>query len=141
MTLLDANDGALHLSRPGTPDGRYYGVYPATVADNQDPQNQGRVLVHFPWSPDPAGDRYEAWARLSTLMAGNNRGSWFIPDKEDEVLVSFLAGDPRCPYVIGALWNGQDTPPRPSTRTTTSRPSCRAPGSPSRWTTPRPRSP
>jgi uncharacterized protein involved in type VI secretion and phage assembly len=45
------------------------------------------------------------------LMAGNNRGTWFIPDQNDEVLVAFAGGDPRHPFVIGALWNGQDTPP------------------------------
>jgi uncharacterized protein involved in type VI secretion and phage assembly len=44
-------------------------------------------------------------------MAGNNRGTWFIPDPNDEVLVAFAGGDPRHPFVIGALWNGQDTPP------------------------------
>src|SRR5262249_23556445 len=40
------------------------------------------------------------------------RGSWFIPDSNDEVLVVFEGGDPRQPYVIGGLWNGQDTPPQ-----------------------------
>jgi uncharacterized protein involved in type VI secretion and phage assembly len=44
-------------------------------------------------------------------MAGASRGSWFIPDVDDEVLVAFEAGDPRRPYVVGALWNGKDTPP------------------------------
>jgi uncharacterized protein involved in type VI secretion and phage assembly len=45
-------------------------------------------------------------------MAGNNQGSWFIPDVNVEVLVIFLGGDPRHPVVIGALWNGQDAPPQ-----------------------------
>ncbi len=44
-------------------------------------------------------------------MAGNNRGSWFVPDVNDEVLIIFEAGDPRRPYVIGSLWNGKDSPP------------------------------
>jgi uncharacterized protein involved in type VI secretion and phage assembly len=44
-------------------------------------------------------------------MAGNNRGAWFIPDVGDEVLLGFEAGDPRRPYVLGSLWNGQDAPP------------------------------
>jgi uncharacterized protein involved in type VI secretion and phage assembly len=91
--------------------GRWYGVYPALVADLRDPDNQGRVKVTLPWSPDTGSARYEAWARLATLMAGDNRGSWFIPDVDDEVLVCFEGGDPRRPYVIGALWNGRDAPP------------------------------
>ena len=89
--------------------GRVYGVYPATVSDIADPDGQGRVRVRLPWAPD--GDAgYEAWARLATLFAGNDRGSWFIPDVDDEVLVAFAGGDPRHPYVIGGLWNGADAP-------------------------------
>ncbi|RMH66959.1 MAG: type IV secretion protein Rhs [Bacteroidetes bacterium] len=91
--------------------GRFYGVYPALVADIVDPDGQGRVKIRLPWSPDPDGASYEVWARLATLMAGPDRGSWFIPDVDDEVLVCFEAGDPRHPYVVGALWNGRDAPP------------------------------
>jgi uncharacterized protein involved in type VI secretion and phage assembly len=92
--------------------GRFYGAYPALVRDVRDPDNQGRVKVALPWSPDSSGASYEVWARLSTMMAGNNQGSWFIPDTNVEVLVIFLGGDPRNPCVIGALWNGQDAPPQ-----------------------------
>jgi uncharacterized protein involved in type VI secretion and phage assembly len=91
--------------------GHWYGVYPALVTDIKDPDGQGRVKVALPWSPDTGGARYEAWARLATLMGGSNRGSWFIPDVNDEVLIGFEGGDPRRPYVLGALWNGRDTPP------------------------------
>jgi uncharacterized protein involved in type VI secretion and phage assembly len=93
------------------PDARWYGVYPALVTDVKDPDNQGRVRVTLPWSPDADGGSYEAWARLATLMGGANRGSWFVPDVEDEVLVGFEGGDPRRPYVLGGLWNGGDAPP------------------------------
>lgn len=96
---------------PGGLGGRWYGVFPATVLDIKDPDGMGRVKVTLPWSPDTGSDRYEAWARVATLMGGNNRGSWFIPDVNDEVLVSFEAGDVRRPYVMGGLWNGQDSPP------------------------------
>jgi uncharacterized protein involved in type VI secretion and phage assembly len=91
------------------------GVYVALVVDNQDPDNQGRVRVRLPWSPDSGSQRYEAWARLSTLMAGADRGTWFVPDPDDEVLVAFEAGDPSRPFVLGALWNGSDTPPETMT--------------------------
>jgi uncharacterized protein involved in type VI secretion and phage assembly len=91
--------------------GRWYGVYPALVIDIVDPDGQGRVKVTLPWSPDTGGGRYEAWARLATLMGGNNRGSWFVPDVNDEVLIAFESGDPRRPYLLGARWNGSDAPP------------------------------
>ncbi|MCU0890084.1 MAG: phage baseplate assembly protein V [Rubritepida sp.] len=45
------------------------------------------------------------------MMAGTERGTWFIPEPGDEVLVAFYAGDPSRPVVIGALWNGADAPP------------------------------
>src|SRR4051812_12479074 len=90
---------------------RLYGVYVAVVTDVKDPDGQGRVKVKLPWAPDADGGTYEVWARLATLMGGNNRGSWFVPDPEDEVLVGFEGGDPRRPYVLGGLWNGSDSPP------------------------------
>jgi uncharacterized protein involved in type VI secretion and phage assembly len=104
MLMLEERELAVERSR-------LYGVYPAQVTDIKDPDGQGRVKVKLPWSPDHSGSGYEAWARLAVLMAGKDRGTWFIPDPNDEVLLMFEAGDPRRPYVIGALWNGRDTPP------------------------------
>lgn len=91
--------------------GRFYGVYPALVTDLADPDGLGRVKVRLPWSPDSDDGVYEVWARLATLMGGNNRGSWFVPDVDDEVLVVFQTGDTRWPFVIGGPWNGVDAPP------------------------------
>ena len=87
------------------------GVYPAVVTDNVDPEKLGRVKVRLPPMDAPDQSGYEAWARLATLMAGRNRGTWFIPDANDEVLVAFEAGDVRRPYVIGSLWNANSPPP------------------------------
>ena len=101
----------LHERMPWGWGGHWYGVAPALVIDIKDPDNQGRVKVSLPWAVDAKGARYEGWARLATLHAGNNRGSWFIPDVDDEVLVAFEHGDPRRPYVLGGLWNGRDATP------------------------------
>jgi uncharacterized protein involved in type VI secretion and phage assembly len=109
--VSDSLEMVMHMRIPQGLGGRWYGVYPALVSDNQDPEGQGRVKVTLPWSPDTSGGRYEAWARLATMMGGNNRGSWFIPDVGDEVLIVFEGGDPKRPYVIGGLWNGTDSPP------------------------------
>lgn len=92
--------------------GRFYGVYTAQVTAINDPDGQGRIEVLLPWCPDPAGSgNFTVWARLATMFAGLNRGSWFLPDISDEVLVCFEGGDPRRPVVLGGLWNGVDTPP------------------------------
>ena len=86
------------------PARHWYGVFPAIVTDISDPAGTGRVKVRLPIE-------LELWARLSTLMAGKNRGTWFIPDVGDEVLIAFGHGRPDDPFVLGALWNGVDTPP------------------------------
>jgi uncharacterized protein involved in type VI secretion and phage assembly len=99
------------LMQPQARGGHWYGVYPAVVSDIKDPEKNGRVKITLPWSPDTGSERYEVWARVATLMGGKQRGSWFIPDVEDEVLVVFEGGDVRRPYVLGGLWNGKDDPP------------------------------
>jgi len=97
--------------QPGGLGGRWYGVFPAQVKDIKDPDGLGRVKISLPWVPDAGSGTYEVWARVATLMGGNNRGSWFVPDVGDEVLVAFEGGDVRRPFVLGGLWNGQDSPP------------------------------
>jgi uncharacterized protein involved in type VI secretion and phage assembly len=89
---------------------RQFGVYPSRVISNQDPSGLGRVLVSLA-DPSSSGEAGEAWAPVATLMAGKNRGTWFMPEQGDEVLLAFQDGDPRRPYVLGALWNAEDPPP------------------------------
>jgi phage baseplate assembly protein V len=78
------------------------------VSDNQDPEEMGRVKLTFPWR---SSDDESNWARIAQPMAGADRGTWFLPDVGDEVLVAFEGGELAHPYVIGSLWNGQDSPP------------------------------
>jgi uncharacterized protein involved in type VI secretion and phage assembly len=92
-----------------TRTGKIYGVVIGVVTNNQDPEKIGRVKVRFPWLDD-TDESY--WAPVATMMAGKDRGSWFLPEVDDEVLVAFGHGDVRFPYVVGAFWNGVDTPPR-----------------------------
>ncbi len=84
------------------------GVAIGIVTNNEDPDGMGRVKLKFPWS---GGSDESYWVRVATLMAGKDRGTFFLPEVEDEVLVAFDHGDINYPYVIGALWNGVDTPP------------------------------
>ena len=115
MSLVELDRTALQIGERIADGwgGRWYGVAPAVVTDLQDPDGQGCVRVRLPWSPDSGGGQgFEAWARMATMFAGNNRGSWFLPDVGDEVLVAFEHGDPRRPYILGGLWNGRDAPPQ-----------------------------
>ena len=51
------------------------------------------------------------WARVAVPFAGNKRGAFLMPDVRDEVVVTFINGDPRAAVVIGTLWNGQQEVP------------------------------
>ena len=84
------------------------GFFPALVIDNLDPQSLGRVKVRIAL---PGRKSYEAWSRIATLMAGKNKGSWFIPDVMDEVLVAFGVGTVGGIFVVGGLWSSASRPP------------------------------
>lgn len=88
------------------PEKKIYGVTVATVLNNIDCTGQARVQLMLPWLPG-----FTPWARLSNMMAGMGRGSFFVPMIGDEVLVAFNHGDVREPYVLGTLWNTMDRPP------------------------------
>ncbi|MEZ4492818.1 MAG: VgrG-related protein [Dehalococcoidia bacterium] len=88
---------------------RWPGVVPGVVSDSNDPEGLGRVKVAFAWL---ANDYVSNWARIAVPMAGNERGVWFAPEVNDEVLVAFEHGDIGSPYVVGFLYNGQDKPPQ-----------------------------
>jgi phage protein D/phage baseplate assembly protein gpV len=80
----------------------------AQVSDANDPTQQARVKLTFPW----LSDTYVSdWARTVQPGAGKNRGAMVLPEVGDEVLVAFEQGDIRRPYVLGGLYNGIDTPP------------------------------
>jgi uncharacterized protein involved in type VI secretion and phage assembly len=99
--LTDVPEKEAHLQK-------IYGVVIGVVTNNQDPDKLGRVKVKFPWLSD---EDESFWTRIASPMAGNNRGIYFLPEVDDEVLIVFEHGDMRFPYVIGALWNGKDAPP------------------------------
>jgi uncharacterized protein involved in type VI secretion and phage assembly len=103
MTLIQAPPNETGLEAGGFARG----VAVALVTQNQDPDGLGRVRVRFPWFDDTES----FWARLSTPMAGKDRGLVLIPEVDDEVLVAFEREDLRFPYILGGVWNGVDTPP------------------------------
>lgn len=77
--------------------GLQYGV----VSQLQDdPRGESRILVKFPI----VNSREQGiWCRVATLDAGENRGSFFLPEMGDEVLVGFINEDPNNAVVVGML--------------------------------------
>lgn len=102
--------------------GSYYGAYTAIVTNIEHDQPKAqteeekgyRVRVKFPWLME-SDESY--WARMSTMMAGKDRGAFWMPEVDDEVVVVFEGGDIRFPIVMGGLWNGVDKYPQKLTIT------------------------
>jgi len=72
----------------------------------------GRVIVQFYW--DRLGQKNEnssCWIRASQPWAGGNWGAMWIPRIGQEVLVSFLEGDPDRPVITGRVYNADQMPP------------------------------
>jgi uncharacterized protein involved in type VI secretion and phage assembly len=83
------------------------GVVIGKVTNVHDPEGLGRIQVCFPW----LGDAHTEWVAVASIMAGKDRGAFFMPEVEDEVLLAFQQGDWDHPFVIGFLWNAVQTPP------------------------------
>ncbi|HKX30759.1 MAG TPA: phage baseplate assembly protein V [Blastocatellia bacterium] len=95
-------------ARSRSTEKRFFGVYEAIVTDVNDPGQEGRVKVRFPWFDQ---DMETLWCRVRQFYAGNGYGAFFVPEVNDEVLVAFIQGDMRLPIILGGLYNGQDRPP------------------------------
>ncbi len=67
---------------------------------HDDPNSEYRVLVRLPLI---SNEEKGVWARVATLDAGDNRGSFFRPEIDDEVLVGFLNANPNYPVILGML--------------------------------------
>ena len=75
-----------------------------------DPDGEDRIMIRIPViHKDDEG----IWCRVSTLDAGENRGTFFRPEIEDEVVVGFINNDPRHGIVLGML--NSSTKPAPLT--------------------------
>lgn len=88
-------------------DDRTRGVVIATVTNNNDPDNEGRVEVIFPW----LGDEVGRWLPVASHYAGPDRGLFMMPEIGDEALVAFDQGQIDHGYIVGFLWNPQHPPP------------------------------
>ena len=72
----------------------------------------GRVKVHFYWDRhDQSNENSSCWIRVSQAWAGKNWGSMQIPRIGQEVIVSFLEGDPDRPIITGRVYNAEQTVP------------------------------
>jgi len=76
------------------------GLQIGIVTDLEDPEGEFRVKVRLPIvNPNEEG----VWMRVATLDAGDNRGTFFRPEINDEVIVGFIYNDPNQPVILGML--------------------------------------
>lgn len=76
------------------------------------PDKYGRVKVQFYWDREGTNDENSScWMRVSQNRAGKNWGESYIPHVGQEVIVSFLEGDPDRPIITGRVYNTDNMPP------------------------------
>lgn len=78
-----------------------HGLHIGVVTQLQDdPNSEDRILVRVPIINN---EEQGIWARVATLDAGDNRGSFFRPEIDDEVIIGFINDDPNDAVVLGML--------------------------------------
>ena len=83
---------AYAFDRPGA---LLHGAHLAKVVSISDPDSRNRVQVQLITCDADGGPDAPLWARVVAPFAGDDRGTFFMPDVEDEVLVVFAGGDAR----------------------------------------------
>ena len=79
----------------------------------EDPEGEDRIKVRLPIVDAKAEG---IWCRLSCLDAGVERGTFFRPEVDDEVIVGFVNSDPRDGVVLGMLHSSNKPTPEAITK-------------------------
>jgi type VI secretion system secreted protein VgrG len=74
--------------------------------------SHGRIKVEFPWDRDGVkDDKSSTWIRVAQSVAGKGFGALFLPRVGQEVVITYLNGDPDRPLVTGCVYNGENATP------------------------------
>ncbi|WP_256829950.1 type VI secretion system Vgr family protein [Pseudomonas sp. Pse1] len=72
----------------------------------------GRVKVQFPWDrTDKNNDQSSCWIRVAQGWAGATWGAMAIPRVGQELIISYLDGDPDQPIATGRAYRETNLPP------------------------------
>ncbi len=101
---------------PVTPKPTIQGIQTAVVTgptgEEIHTDEHGRVRVHFHWDrPGKKNETSSCWIRVSQVWAGAGWGAMHIPRIGQEVVVSFIEGDPDRPIITGRVYHGTNLPP------------------------------
>ncbi|NDV59430.1 phage baseplate assembly protein V [Bacteroides sp. 519] len=72
-----------------------------------DPDKEFKIEVKI---SDSSGQEKKLWARLANFWGNNSYGSFFIPEKDDEVVLGFFNNDPARPVILGTLYSSSMPP-------------------------------
>jgi type VI secretion system secreted protein VgrG len=75
----------------------------ATVITNEDPLKLGRVKVQFHWPNQMEGK--SSWVRVAVPYTGSTRGMLFIPEKDDQVMITYEANHVDFPIIVGSVYH------------------------------------
>ena len=106
-TTPGSNNGHAEVGQSNKVNGLQIGVVTQIV---EDPNNQFRIKVRMPLLSEKGEG---VWARLATLNASNEMGSYFIPNIGDEVIVGCLGNNPDAPIILGSLYSSTKAMPFP----------------------------
>lgn len=117
-TVTAIPDTVRYVPEIAHPRNRIAGVQTAIVTGPADeeiyPDAYGRVKVQFFWDREGKQDENTCcWIRVSQGWAGTEFGAMALPRIGQEVIVSFLEGDPDRPLITGRLYNAGAMPPHP----------------------------
>jgi type VI secretion system secreted protein VgrG len=111
----DVNFRPARITRKPSIQGAQTAVVVGPTGSEINTDKFGRVQVQFFW--DRYGTRSQGkeekpiWIRVGQIIAGKNWGAMFIPRVGQEVIVTFLEGDPDSPIVTGVVYNSDQTMP------------------------------
>lgn len=85
-----------------------YGIVLAEVVSVDDPNKLGYLQLRL---TTQSADALTQWAPVARPLASGGFGLWFQPKVGDMVIVAFEQGQVERPYVLGAIFTGDNTPP------------------------------
>ena len=108
MALYDEIDEITqkNVKKTSTGDERIYGVALGIVAEDYSEKMPGRICVTIPTRDTDANKL--RWAKVVPLYSGKKWGHFFIPEKNDQVLLAFENGNIEKPFVIGSVPRDND---------------------------------
>ncbi|MCA9524981.1 MAG: type VI secretion system tip protein VgrG [Myxococcales bacterium] len=95
---------------------KVYGIQTAMVTGKSGEEiytdKYGRIKVQFHWDREGKKDENTTcWIRVAQIWAGKGWGAWWLPRIGQEVVITFLEGDPDRPLCTGSVYNAETTVP------------------------------